>query len=246
MRTMIWAHRGASAYAPENSMEAFELAHKMGADGIELDVHLTSDNHLVVAHDETVDRCSNGSGRIVDKTLSELLELDFSNNKKDYSNIRIPTLEQVLDFIKQTNMILNIEIKNGVVFYKNIEEKILNSVKRHSLLDRVVFSSFNHYSLTVLKKLDAKAKIGVLYTEALIDPHLYAKHVNAMAIHPYYLTLMVPDTVWLCKIKNIKVHAWGVDTEKDILWMLNQEVDAIITNHPDIAVKLRGSIQDQE
>ena len=115
MRTMIWAHRGASAYAPENSMEAFKMAHEIGADGIELDVHLTKDGHLVVAHDETIDRCSNGSGLIIDKTLSELLSFDFSNNKENFSDIRIPTLEQVLDFIKQTNMVLNIEIKNGIV-----------------------------------------------------------------------------------------------------------------------------------
>lgn len=241
MKTMIWGHRGASAYAPENTMEAFRLAQEMGADGIELDIHLTKDGHLVVAHDETVDRCSNGKGRIVDKTLSELLELDFSNGFEHYSNVRIPTLEQVLEFIKPTGMTVNIEIKNGIVLYDRIEEKALSLVAKMGLKERVIYSSFNHYSLMIVKKLDPSAHIGILYSEAMVDPCLYAQHLKAEAIHPYFATLMVPGAVEGCKKRGIKIHPWTVDNPEHMAWMFKEKVDAIITNRPDVAVKQRIS-----
>ena len=244
LKTMIWAHRGASAYAPENTMEAFILAHQMGADGIELDIHLTLDGQIVVAHDETVDRCSYGSGRIIDKSLSDLLLLDFSNGFDNYSNIKIPTLEEVLNFVSKTDMTVNIEIKSGIVIYEGIEEKVLNLVKKMELENRVIYSSFNHYSLIVLRKLNPEAKIGLLYSEAMVDPYIYAKHLKADAIHPYYPTLMVPGTVSGCRENDIKVHPWTVNQTEHMAWMFNEQVDAIITNHPNIAIKVRDKIQN--
>lgn len=241
METSIWAHRGASAYAPENTMEAFILAHKMGADGIELDIHLSKDGQLVVAHDETVDRCSNGKGYIIDKTLRELLELDFSNGKDSYSNTRIPTLEQVLELIKSSGLYLNIEIKNGIVIYEGIEEKTLKLVSDMGLEDKVIYSSFNHYSLSIIKKLNPKALIGLLYSEAMVDPYVYAKHLGAEAIHPYYKTLMIPGTIENCKKHGIKIHTWTVDERDHIIWLLKGKVDAVITNRPDLAVSLRNT-----
>ncbi|HWQ57629.1 MAG TPA: glycerophosphodiester phosphodiesterase family protein, partial [Clostridia bacterium] len=85
MKTKVWAHRGASAYAPENTIPAFKLAIEMGADGVELDVHMSADKKLMVCHDETVDRTSNGSGRIVDMTCQELKQLDFSNGMEGFA-----------------------------------------------------------------------------------------------------------------------------------------------------------------
>jgi glycerophosphoryl diester phosphodiesterase len=240
VKTKIWAHRGASAYAPENTMEAFILAQKMGADGIELDIHLTKDGHVVVAHDETVDRCSNGSGYIIDKTLQELLELDFSKGMKDYSNVRIPTLEQVLEFVKAYGLYLNIEIKNGTILYEGIEEKTLDLVSGMGLEDKVIYSSFNHYSLTVLKKINPSAPVGLLYGEAMVDPYVYAKHLGADAIHPYFKTLMVPDTIENCKKHGIKIHAWTVDERNDLEWLINEGIDAVITNRPDVAISVRN------
>ncbi len=239
MKTMIWGHRGASAYAPENTMEAYRLAQEMGADGIEIDIHRTKDGHLVVAHDETVDRCSDGKGRIVDKTLAELLELDFSNGFDRYSNVRIPTLEQVLEFIKSTGLFLNIEIKSGIVIYENIEAQTLHLVTRMGLNEKVIYSSFNHYSLMLIKRMDPSANIGLLYSEAMVDPWIYAQHLKADAIHPYYATLMVPGTVDGCKERGIKIHPWTVDNPDHMAWMFKEEVEAIITNRPDIAVNLR-------
>ncbi len=243
MKTKIWAHRGASAYAPENSMEAFIMAHKMGADGIEIDIHLSKDGHLVVAHDETVDRCSNGKGLIVEKTLKELLELDFSNGKENYSNTRIPTLEQVLEFIKTSGLTLNIEIKNGIVLYEGIEEKTIKLVSSMGLEDKVLYSSFNHYSLTIVKKLNPNAPIGILSSDVMVDPYLYAKHLNAVAFHPYFKTLMVPGTIENCKKHGVKINTWTVDKQEDLNWLLKENIDAIITNRPDLAVSLRNTFE---
>lgn len=239
MKTLIWAHRGASAYAPENTMEAFRLANKLGADGIELDIHMTRDGHLVVAHDETIDRCSNGTGRIADMTLDELLNYDFSNNMAGYKNVKIPTLKDVICYVRDTNMTINIEIKSGIVIYDRIEEKAVSMVSKLGMKRRVIFSSFNHYSLTLVKKFDRNIPIGLLYSEAMVAPYIYAKTLNAEAIHPYYPTLMVPNTVSGCKAHSVLIHPWTVDEPEHMSWMFKEGVDAIITNYPDIALNIR-------
>lgn len=242
MRTAIWAHRGASAYAPENTLEAFMLAHRMQADGIELDIHMTKDGQIVVAHDETVERCSNGLGRIIDLTLEELKSLDFSHGINGYSGIRIPTLKEVLSFMKGNALFLNIEIKSGLVQYEGIEQKTVELVKKMGMENRVIYSSFNHYSLILLRRYEPAARIGLLYSEAMVDPHVYAQHLKANAIHPYFPTLMVPGALEGCRTRGIQVHPWTVNEPEHILWMLKENVDAIITNNPDVAYKIRESI----
>ena len=104
MPTKVWAHRGASAYAPENTIPAFRLAMEQGADGIELDVQLSKDGKLVVIHDEWVDRTSNGKGRVVDMTCQELKKLDFSCGMADYPFARIPTLREVYGLLRGSSM----------------------------------------------------------------------------------------------------------------------------------------------
>lgn len=111
MHTKILAHRGASAYAPENTLPAFQLACEMGADGFELDVHLTKDQQVVVIHDETIDRTSNGTGNVEEMTYEKLLDLDFSNNKEGYKEVKIPLLEEVFELASKNNMFVNVEIK---------------------------------------------------------------------------------------------------------------------------------------
>ncbi len=242
MNTLVWAHRGASGYAPENSMEAFRLANEQGADGIELDIHMTKDGHIVVAHDETIDRCSDGKGRIIDKTLDELRKYDFCNNVSGYKNIRIPTLEEVLEYVANTKLTVNIEIKSGIVLYEGIEQKAIDLVNSLGLTNRVIFSSFNHYSLMQVKQIDSRFPIGLLYQEAMVDPHVYAAHVKAEAIHPFYITLMVPNTVEGCKAAGIDINAWTVDQNEHIAWMYRLGVNAIITNYPDIAIEIGKQI----
>ena len=107
MKTQVWAHRGASAYAPENTLEAFRLAAEMGADGVELDVQLSRDGELVVAHDETIDRVSNGTGYIKDYTLAQLKKLSFNRLFPDFKDARIPTLKEVYELLKPAGLTVN-------------------------------------------------------------------------------------------------------------------------------------------
>ena len=126
---LIWGHRGASGHAPENTLPAFRMAADMGADGVELDVQETKDGVLVVCHDETVDRTSNGAGWVKDFTFEEIRKLDFSGGNAAYEGLKIPSMEEVLDLLAPTGLTINIELKTGIVFYDRIEEKILQLVR---------------------------------------------------------------------------------------------------------------------
>ncbi len=234
---VIFAHRGASAYAPENTMASFRKALEMGADGIELDVHLSSDGHLVVIHDEAVDRTGNGKGRVGDKTLKELKSLDFGSwYSQDFKNERIPELFEVLELLTSRKVILNIEIKNGPVFYPGIEKKVADAVKSYGMLKQVIISSFNHYSLVEIKKISPEIKTAILYMTGLYEPWVYARHVGAEAIHPLFYNI-VPEVMKGCMENGIKVNPFTVDRPEHIKSMVLAGVDGIITNVPDVAIK---------
>ncbi|NRU22051.1 glycerophosphoryl diester phosphodiesterase [Clostridium beijerinckii] len=174
--TKIWAHRGASEYAPENTLEAFELAVAQGADGVELDVQLTKDGELVVIHDETIDRTSNGRGNVIEYTLKELKNFNFNCSNPNYVYAEIPTLKEVYELLKPTNLIINVELKTGIIFYEGIEEKVLKLSKDMDFEDRVIYSSFNHYTIKKIKELNNKARTGLLYCDGWIGILEYAKN----------------------------------------------------------------------
>jgi len=236
--TKVWAHRGASAYAPENSMEAFQIAIEMGADGIELDVQLTKDNEIVVIHDETIDRVSDGKGNVCDYTLSELRNYNFNSTHKEFAYIKIPTLREVLLLMKPTKMIVNIEIKTGVVFYKNIEEKVLELVKEVDMEQQVIYSSFNHYTILKIQELNPLAKTGFLYSDGIIDVVEYAKKWKVTALHPALYNVQYENYVEQCKKAGIKIHAWTVNEEIHMEKACLMEIDAIISNFPDKALAI--------
>lgn len=133
-QTLVWAHRGASGYAPENTLEAFQKAVEMGADGVELDVQLTKDGELVVIHDETVDRTSDGSGWVKDFTYARISRFNFNRTHPEgYERAMIPTLEEVYELLKPTGLTINVELKTGVVFYPEIEARVLDLTARMGL-----------------------------------------------------------------------------------------------------------------
>ena len=156
---LIYAHRGASGHAPENTLEAFRLAMEMGADGFELDVHMSKDGELVVIHDETVDRTTDGTGLVRDLTLNQLKSLDASNGMDAYRCVKIPTLAEVFHLIRHTRHIVNVEIKTDEWFYPQIEEKCLALAKETGIEDRVIYSSFNHFTLRKLRQLKPDARL---------------------------------------------------------------------------------------
>ncbi len=235
---MIIAHRGASKQAPENTMAAFRRALELGADGIELDVHLTSDGYLAVIHDEMLDRTSNGKGLVRDRTLAELKELDFGSwFSKDFSGERIPELNEVLRLLSDWDGLLNIEIKNGPVFYPGIEKAVADAVRKYKRLNRTIISSFNHYSLVDIRKYEPGIKTAPLYMAGIYQPWEYARSIGASAIHPLFYNI-VPEVMLGCKQNNIMVNPFTVDQPEHIKAMAAAGVDGIITDVPDIALKI--------
>ena len=241
MTTKIYGHRGASGYAPENTLEAFELAAKMGADGVELDVHLTKDGELVVTHDEEISRVSDGTGRVADRTLKELKALRFNRTHPEYRDARIPTLGEVFDLLRPTGLGINIELKNSLIDYPGLEKRVIDLAAKAFPLDRIIFSSFNHASMLRVKEIDRGLACGLLYEASLVRPWEYARGLGMDALHPHYSEVITPGGECAEAHKaGIRVHTWTVNREEDLAAVLREGADILITNVPDAACQERA------
>lgn len=237
MRTKIWAHRGASGYAPENTLEAFSLAAEQGADGVELDVQLTKDNELVVIHDENVDRVSKRTGLVKDFTLEELQNMNVNVLRPGYTDFaRVPTLQEVYELLGPTGLTVNVELKTGVFPYEGIEKRVLSCTKDAGMEERVCYSSFNHKTLLQIKKLDPAAKCGILFSDGWLRPAFYAKMFSFEYLHPAYRLLNDSWFLEGAKKEGRRIHVWTVNDPKDMKRCYELEVDAVITNYPDRAM----------
>jgi glycerophosphoryl diester phosphodiesterase len=229
----IFAHRGASLEAPENTLPAFELALQQGCQAIELDVQLTRDEQLVVCHDETIDRTTDGTGYIMAQTLASLKHRDAGSwFSKEFQGTKMPTLEEVFA-ICHRDVLINVEIKNIPIFYQGIEEKIVSLIRRFGFEENTIVSSFDHEALLVTQELQPKLKIGVLLANRLIEPWRYIKQakLQAYSIHPIYTFV---DERFLVQSHNagLKVFPFTVDDRKDFEWLSGLGVDGIFTNIP--------------
>lgn len=239
-KPLVWAHRGASGYAPENTLAAFQKAVDLDADGVELDIQLTKDDQIVVIHDETIDRTSDGKGWVKDYTLEELRAFNYNCTKPEYKHADIPTMREVFELLKPTGLFINIEIKTGVVFYEKIEEKILSLTKEMGMEDRVCYSSFNHYTVTRIHELKPDAEVGFLYADGPIDMPSYGVKHGVNALHPALYNLQYDGFVKECKEKGLKLNVWTVNERPYMEMCCQYGVDAIITNYPDIAKEVVG------
>lgn len=239
-KPLVWAHRGASGYAPENTLAAFQKAVDLDADGVELDIQLTKDDQIVVIHDETIDRTSDGKGWVKDYTLEELRAFNYNRIKPEYKHADIPTMREVFELLKPTGLFINIEIKTGVVFYEKIEEKILALTKEMGMEDRVCYSSFNHYTVTRIHELKPDAEVGFLYADGPIDMPSYGVKHGVNALHPALYNLQYDGFVKECKEKGLKLNVWTVNERPYMEMCCQYGVDAIITNYPDIAKEVVG------
>ena len=239
MKTKVWAHRGASAYAPENTLEAFLLAAEHGADGVELDVQLTKDGEMVVVHDEEIDRVSDGSGFVKDYTLAELKALNFNKTHPEYQNVKIPTLREVYEALKPTGMTINVELKTGIFWYKGLEKKVLELTKEMEMEDRVIYSSFNHYSIQQMKKIVPEAETAYLYSDVILNVAEYAKNTKVDGLHPAVYHVKMADFLKEYLGSNLNVRVWTVNEKADMKWLIDAGVTAIITNYPDMAVQIK-------
>lgn len=242
MKTKIFAHRGASQYAPENTLEAFVLAHKQGADGIELDVQLSKDGEIMVIHDETIDRVSNGKGAVRDYTLEELRKFSYDNQMEGYEGVRIPTLREVLELIKPWEMTVNIELKTGICWYPQIEEKVVRLVQEEKMEDKVIYSSFNHYSISRVQQLASEARTAYLYSDVILDVEAYARKHGVQGLHPALYHVKMADFLKRYLESGLDVRVWTVNEEEDMEQLIQAQVTAVITNKPDTAYEVRRKI----
>jgi len=232
----IWGHRGAYDHAPENTLTGFQMAADMGADGVELDIQLTRDREVVVIHDETVDRTSNGQGCVKDFTLSELKKLNF--NKRGITEplfMEIPTLSEVFKLLEPTKLKINIELKTGVVYYEDIEAEALKIAMKCGMICRLVWSSFNHYSVQKLKLLAPEAETALLCAGGILVTGEQCAKTGASALHPYIRQLEYPGLVDECHKHGVKVRAWTVNDLEDFKLAQSLGVDGVCTNNIDFA-----------
>lgn len=217
-------------------MPSFEMALEQGADGLELDVHLSKDGELVVIHDERVDRTTNANGFVKDFTLEELKMIDASYGKEGFAGARIPTLREVYELIQGTDRLINVEIKTDIMDYPGIVDKLLSLEDEMKMSDNLIYSSFNHYSVHELLTKRPKAKVGLLYLSIITSPWSYAKSLGAAALHPHYITISkTPDMASECNKAGIETNVWTVD---DSAWMerlAKAGVTSLITDKPDLA-----------
>jgi glycerophosphoryl diester phosphodiesterase len=217
-------HRGASGYAPENTLASFKKAVEIGVDGVELDVRITKDGELVVIHDAWVNRITNGWGRVSEKTLNELKQLDAGNGEK------IPTLQEVLDLINRKVQV-HIELK-GKNTARPVAKIIEEYIKKKGWKYNDFFvSSFNHNELMIFKRKIPQIKIGALIVGVFIHYDRYIA-LGAYSINMWSKLVRKP-VVENAHKRGLKVFVYTVNSEEEMERMKNLGVEGIFTNFPD-------------
>jgi glycerophosphoryl diester phosphodiesterase len=236
---VIQAHRGFSARYPENTCLAFTRALDLDIEGIELDVQLTSDRVPVVIHDPTVDRTTDGRGRVNAYTAEALAKLNAAGHSTRRQSI--PTLAAALDAIyaARPDSICNIELKVYEGDGSELVDMVLPVVQNHPLASRVCFSSFRHGCLAYLKHRWPEAPIGLLYDRRVMDPWRRAQELGAVSVNLRY-RYITPELIADCHRHRVQVAAWTVDNPESIHQMLRWNVDTIISNRPDVALRVRN------
>ena len=228
----IFGHRGFSGKYPENTMLAFEKAVEIGCDGIELDVHLTKDN------DEDIKRTANGQGLVKDMTFEELRKFDYSAGFKGvYGFNAIPTLREYFDLVKDKDIITNIELKTGIYEYPSIEERVIEMIREYGLEDKIILSSFNHYSVKRCEKLAPEIKRGFLSESWLINYGKYTAENGVQCCHPIHFFLS-EETVREMHDAGCEINTWTVNEYEDIKRLAALGVDSLIGNFPDRMIEV--------
>ncbi len=223
---LVIAHRGASAYRPENTLPAYALAVEQGADMIEIDLHRTRDGAIVVTHDEELSGLG-GSGEIARASLAEVRALDAGGGEP------VPLLSEVLDRFGE-EIPFNLELKRGAGGeYPELERETLAEVEQRGLLDATLFSSFSDPVLKALREHSAQARIGVLVSTRSPGSWLErAREVGACAVH-FWFGLASHDAVERAHDAGLAVHVYTVDRTDDMQALIDRGVDGIFTNFPD-------------
>ncbi len=235
VQPLIIAHRGSSAHAPENTLAAFTLAADQGADAIELDVTLTRDGQVVVIHDDTLDRTTNGTGRVDRLLYAEVAQYDAGvkfNGK--FTGECVPLLSQVFDAVGQ-RVLINVEIKSTTVRSTGLESKVIDLIRRHGLIERTIVSSFNPLTLITIKRAEPRLACGLLYSPdepiylsrawlAPLIPNLDARHPRADTV--------TAEVVKQVHARNQQINVWTILDPADVKTLTAASVDGLIGNDP--------------
>ena len=223
MTPKIIAHRGASARVPENTLAAFQLALDLQADGIELDVMLTRDKKVVVIHDDTVDRTTNGSGWIADMTLEEIQALDAGGGEK------VPLLSDVLDQFGG-KFLINIELKNYTSIFDSLPLEVSKLINTYNLVEDVLISSFNPFNLPRVRSWMPEARLGLITQPGQAQRWIW-RFFEYSSLHPHFSDV---DTLLVSALhaRDRQVNVWTVDDPQELQRLVNLDVDGIITNDP--------------
>ena len=243
---IILAHRGDLAHAPENTLPAFQQALQKGADGVELDAKLTSDGHVIVIHDSTVDRTTDGKGRVASFTLEAIRKLDAGKwfNEK-FTGTKVPLLEEVFEIVGKDKMI-NIELTNYYFTPRDgLVVKVCELIKRHNNQSQILFSSYLPSNLKIAAQILPEIPRGLLAMRGLVG--LWARSFGFMfgdyqALHPHISNTSKEQVQRAHRIKR-RVHVWTANTPEEINQLKEWGADGIITDDPQIVVHtLRRSV----
>jgi len=223
-RALIGGHRGNPAHHPENTMRSFRSAIAAGCDLLECDVHLSSDGRLVVIHDHTLERTTNGTGMVRDHTAAELRRLDAGQGE------HIPLLQEVVELaIGKVGLV--IEIKQIPIQYPGLEEKLVNMLRQLGAVADCAVVSFHHPSIRLLRDMEPSLQLGVLEGARPIDPARLMREAGADVFSPHW-GAMDPQLVKDIHSAGGAVGVWTVDDDAAIAWCHYCRPDSIFTNRP--------------
>lgn len=232
-RPLLIAHRGAPAIAPEHTIPAYEAAIAAGADALELDVHLSADDQLVVIHDARLERTTDGRGLVRDYTTQQLKRLDAGGwFARRFRGQRIQTLSEVLERFRD-RVAFGIELKAGSDLYPAIEERLLTLLQIYDVLDRTLVTSFDHHALRKCRDLDPDVRTGALVVGRLLAPAALAPAgvLNALCLRADLITVR---DVAAAREAGLDCYAWVVDDPATARQLVEWGIAGIVTDRPDL------------
>lgn len=260
---LVIAHRGGKALAPENTLEAFRNASRIGADILEYDVHITADGHLVVIHDDTVDRTTNGTGKVNEMTLKEIKELDagyyFQDENGEYTfrnkGVRIPTVDEVFTEFSSTKQLIELKDSNNSELYEGLINEMWNDIQKHHMEENVLIASFDHeINLRFENISHGKVAIGAGEEETRQFVTMHKAFLNAL-YKPKASAFQLPTEQeghnladWKlirgANNRGMHVYYWTINEEETMKELIDLGADGIMTDNPLLLLNVLSTVRD--